>query len=913
MDIAERTPFDLVQRSAASPTRILALDGLRGTAALIVVVYHYLAMLYPRWVPDYADTLVTLAHTPLALLWNGPFAVSIFFVLSGFVMAGAAQRRPRALKLNVVIRFLRLALPVSASVFLAYGLLSLFPTAASDLAALPQMTSPWLGYVVQMPLPGIEWAIYDGFLGNFLSGGSAYNNVLWTMQIELVGSIALFLVYWIGWHQSALRFVALAAFAVVALYFRQDAYLCFVTGALLFEAVKAGFVARIAPWVWVPVLVTGVLLGAPGSGFADRWGLDFLPGRLQPGNNWGLVPVVAASLILLSLLLSPLLKRVFEVSLCQYLGRISFALYLVHVPILYTLVAWERLNIGLPEPVLLTVYMAIILAVAHVFARMVDEPTLDLLALLRRKADDPQALASTGIGGQVGDRGISTGPDNISRQRIWPWVIAGTIVLMLPALLNGVPFLYYDSSVYLQRPDGLLRLLPFVEIAPGPVPDLPVNEGVAPAPVLADEGPRVIYHGRSIYYGIIAWAGMAVGGGWLLVGLQAALVSLSATLAFTRMAGCTAGWALSLALGILAFVTPLGIFVGLAMPDILVGVLVLSIATLTLGWQALSVPERVVLFLIATFAIVSHTSHLVLGLVLTTMILVVAWKKTTVRAGAGLVYLGLAVSVGLLQLHLKVVDRDSDVAVLTPPHLVAHLIDDGPGVTYLREACPEAGFAMCGFVDKVPVEWRTFLFGGETEDSRFHVDAPAPAKIAISREQFAFTAAVLVHDPLDLLSFAIVASIRQLAMFDGASALIPVKDLDHFEGVFPDRLMERTRASLALTHEAPLLWLRTMTGVMTVASLFLLIAFVRQRIRHGGTTGDQEVLHLVVVLLAGLALNAVICGTLASPYDRFQARIIWLLPFSAFLVLALYFRGSGVNARFLPVPPTSSHEEGFPK
>jgi len=39
-----------------------------------------------------------------------------------------------------------------------------------------------------------------------------------------------------------------------------------------------------------------------------------------------------------------------------------------------------------------------------------------------------------------------------------------------------------------------------------------------------------------------------------------------------------------------------------------------------------------------------------------------------------------------------------------------------------------------------------------------------------------------------------------------------------------------------------------------------------------------------VILLLGLFLNALICGVLASPYGRFQARIIWLLPVLAALV-----------------------------
>ncbi|MGZ3217346.1 acyltransferase family protein [Paracoccus sp. T5] len=65
--------------------RIAPFDGLRGVAAVIVVMFHYLCMLHPSWAPISGEVKL-LAHTPVNILWNGRLAVSVFFVLSGFVM-----------------------------------------------------------------------------------------------------------------------------------------------------------------------------------------------------------------------------------------------------------------------------------------------------------------------------------------------------------------------------------------------------------------------------------------------------------------------------------------------------------------------------------------------------------------------------------------------------------------------------------------------------------------------------------------------------------------------------------------------------------------------------------------------------------------------------------------------------------
>jgi hypothetical protein len=66
---------------------------------------------------------------------------------------------------------------------------------------------------------------------------------------------------------------------------------------------------------------------------------------------------------------------------------------------------------------------------------------------------------------------------------------------------------------------------------------------------------------------------------------------------------------------------------------------------------------------------------------------------------------------------------------------------------------------------------------------------------------------------------------------------------------------------------------------LTIASLIYL-AMVLARARGGDQTSRDLAMFLLVVVL-GLVANAIVCGGIASPNPRFQARVVWLLPFLA--------------------------------
>ncbi|MEM9170185.1 MAG: acyltransferase [Pseudomonadota bacterium] len=361
--------------------RIRGFDGLRGVAAFVVVIHHYLCLLHPELIPGMSDETVGWIDGPYHILWNGRFAVMVFFVLSGFVIAASAERHRRNLIGSVIARYGRLSIPVAASCLLAWFWLALIPYGTEGLSAIVDPPSRWWRYSHQETVPPIWSALWDGFVGVIVKAGSDFNNVLWTIRIELVGSFGLFALY--AAAPVRRRGVALTLCAAAVMLFTAHIYSTFVLGAALYEAAKRGALSR-APAAWgVVALVVGVLVGGAGSGAHERLSLPETATAWQIGNEKGLWAALAAAALVYAVFSLQALQRMLESPVAQWLGRVSFALYLVHVPLLYTVVASAVVAGDMPRAVLAASYFAGALLLAHLFTILVDEPVIRRMSALR--------------------------------------------------------------------------------------------------------------------------------------------------------------------------------------------------------------------------------------------------------------------------------------------------------------------------------------------------------------------------------------------------------------------------------------------------------------------------------------------------------------------------------------------------
>ncbi len=95
--------------------KIIYLDGLRGLAAFIVVIYHHFYGFYPKFLYPSEDKVLTqLSGSPLNIFYNGNFAVYIFFILSGYVLTYKffKTRNYGIIISSAARRYIRLLVPV---------------------------------------------------------------------------------------------------------------------------------------------------------------------------------------------------------------------------------------------------------------------------------------------------------------------------------------------------------------------------------------------------------------------------------------------------------------------------------------------------------------------------------------------------------------------------------------------------------------------------------------------------------------------------------------------------------------------------------------------------------------------------------------------------------------------------------
>ncbi|CZR69884.1 uncharacterized protein PAC_19784 [Phialocephala subalpina] len=397
------------------------LDGCRGWAALAVVFVHtYSVFLHDRGIQT-LDWFITLPW--IYLLLNGHASVAIFFVVSGFSLSY------KPVKLTRAGDFAGLAKSMTSSVFRRWPRLYL-PIA---IITFPEMFLVYYGYFPDRPQNAFQatphawtaarpqptlWMQFEDWrlniqdrsdplrllnLARLFEEGFPYDGNLWTIPIEFRGSMWVFLtVISLASFRTKYRIMLVSVFAMHCLVWVHWDVFLFLCGFLLaelhfvvrerddpnqestwkshiprevFAAMNYGFATFILSMpVWDP--------GSEGEfPFETIWW--FTPNKYRGSpHHYRFWPAIGAVWYIIAIDNGKCLQKLYTNPLSQYLGRISYCLYLVHGSILKTF-GWSladrmvnMLGFSIGMPIAIVVYSLVVLWFADFTTRVVDEKSV---------------------------------------------------------------------------------------------------------------------------------------------------------------------------------------------------------------------------------------------------------------------------------------------------------------------------------------------------------------------------------------------------------------------------------------------------------------------------------------------------------------------------------------------------------
>lgn len=331
---------------AAGEKRLPVLDGVRGIAIAMVMLYHFdfLYRLHFTAADASLPLLDALVSKTLGAGWAG---VDLFFVLSGFLITGILYDAKGPARRFFSSFYARRALRIFP---VYYGFLALL------LIALPLLGEPAASRAIASALPwygsyltNIQEAIDPGLRADFLFAGHIWSlaveeqfyllwpafvflfnrrTLLWVCATGVVFALALRVSFelaelppGLGYTLTPARMDALAIGAFIALAARS-------ADGLSMPRLSGEGLRSYAPVVAAASGAVVVLLGVLNDGFSplDAW--------VRTAGFTALALLFGAGLVLsVGLPAASRPQRLLSHPLLRWLGRYSYAAYLIHLPV----------------------------------------------------------------------------------------------------------------------------------------------------------------------------------------------------------------------------------------------------------------------------------------------------------------------------------------------------------------------------------------------------------------------------------------------------------------------------------------------------------------------------------------------------------------------------------------------------
>jgi hypothetical protein len=425
-------------------------------------------------------------------------------------------------------------------------------------------------------------------------------------------------------------------------------------------------------------------------------------------------------------------------------------------------------------------------------------------------------------------------------------IAAGSICFLLPALINGFPFVFPDSVDYLIFTPRLYRS-PFYGLF------------------------IFFFHlNRFIWAPVIAQAFIASHLVWVLIRIHAGGSSV-------RYFGFM--------VIILVSFSSLPFFVGFIMADFFTPIMILVFYILGFHLSALSRLEKLYFILLGCVAVAAHISHLIQALALVSVIIIIhVFLRTPFRVAltrSTILSIPLVLSAIAILLYNIVVHHSLALFPAGQSFLLANMIEQGPARRYLQETCPAVGYRICSIIDSMPktsyeVLWAPDAayqnlggFEGMREEAEQIVMSTFRSRPWDVLQMAAHTVG---------LSFVTHAPGAELHPYGESMDIWMVNVLTKKFGLSTVRAYEDSLQSQDALPRALLQAVDSISFPIATVGLLISGIFAFRR-------GFQEAIALAILIPAAYAINNTLSAFGSGVFDRYQARVTWLFSLAAMLII----------------------------
>lgn len=424
-------------------------------------------------------------------------------------------------------------------------------------------------------------------------------------------------------------------------------------------------------------------------------------------------------------------------------------------------------------------------------------------------------------------------------------ITTGTLIFLLPAIINGYPLVYSDTSTY---------------IASGFTMQPPMD--------------------RPIMYGLFlrftSLNGFTL---WTVVVIQGLLLSLLLYRVHYFLAdGIDKKWK---TIGYLILVT-MSSLSGAAwaashlMPDIFTSIMVLTFLGIIL--EARASRSSVSLYILFGISVAVHFSHVPISLALLLIVFLV-WIYQHRRGTKPIRLRVLAIMLGIILLGYGSMASSSSKS--RHVFLMGAFIEQGIIGEFLQEHCTEQAYKLCAFRDSLPVYSWQFIW--EPSSPLYQLGGWKETREEfneIINETFTSPKYLWIHVKASLRETG-----KQVVRFQTVQPL----------GVAPNREQLRSRIFQYIpadgvrydgsiqnqTNLLALVWLNPVQLILIFLSLALLPIVVYRK--QAWKIPQLRITFLII--LSAILLNAFISGTFANAIYRMGNKMIWLLPLVTIILL----------------------------